>query len=89
MGIQVDRACRIAAGHVCLGVFHTLTSCVAHPLRMISSHDVPSTSLVNGLTPKERELVRSLATQAHEMSETLRVLGWRLLDQESRRRRLK
>lgn len=76
--MKLNRAGRLAAGHACFVMFHVLQSGVVHPLRMMLDARSPTPDMVQGLTPKERELIERMKDDLDATAETLRKLGWRL-----------
>lgn len=74
----LDRACRKAAGHTLLVVFHVISSSAVHPLKLITDPRVRY-SMAAGLTQREIELARRLADNLADTADTVRRLGWRLL----------
>src|SRR5512135_3259882 len=76
-----ERIKRVAAGHVCLAVFHILISGVVHSLRQVAGVNPNFDSdLGAGLTEKERQLVLRLATHINGEADIIRQLGLRFLD---------
>jgi len=77
----LDPAKRLAAGHMCMTMFHLTSSSVAFQLSMVAARR--KEGLGDGLTQKEQELIQRLSSQMYETSEILRRLGWRLQGREN------
>jgi len=71
-----NRAKRLAASHVCLGLF-AVQHTVAHTLSRVASTDSLWDGMGEGLTPKERAYVERQVTELNERAELLRKLGHR------------
>lgn len=75
-GTNVNQAKRIAAGHILELLFHA--SChISFQLRQMTTRAV-TTSLGDGLTKQEQELVHKIADRVYANGELMRKLGRRL-----------
>lgn len=71
-----NRAKRLAASHVCLGLF-AVQGAVAHTLSRVASSDPTWDGMGEGLTPKERAYVQRQVDELKEKAELMRKLGHR------------
>lgn len=72
--VRVNKAGRKAAAHICFTVFGIINSAARHTLMELLRRRLT----YDGLTPKERKLVKEMADDLWDIGETLRKLGWRL-----------
>lgn len=77
---MIDKAKRLAAGHVCLALFSGC-NIIAFQLREIQMFHTTGT-LGQGLTEQERALVSKMADKIYADGELLRKLGRRFQGQE-------
>jgi hypothetical protein len=77
-----NRAKRLAASHVCLGLFAVLHA-VAHTLSRVASTDDLWDGMGAGLTPKERAYVERQVAELKEKAELFRKLGHRFAGRRS------